>query len=83
MDKATPYVTFAKHHKTKSFYKKRVALLHHADVIFNKACLNYANSGSAYASIGGQAQIRFLSPWALSTRATLGQNLASFTHFNG
>src|SRR5687767_11449311 len=33
--------------------------------------------------MGGQTQIRFLSPYALSTLATLGQNLASFIHVRG
>jgi len=38
---------------------------------------------SPYDSIGGQEQIRCLSPRTLSIRPTLGQNLLSLTHFNG
>ena len=37
----------------------------------------------AYASVGIQAQIKFLSPWVLFTRPTVGQNLAAFTYGNG
>jgi hypothetical protein len=38
---------------------------------------------SAYDSIGGQAQTRCLSPYTLSTLATLGQNLLSRTEGKG
>ena len=36
--------------------------------------------GARYASIGGQAQMSFLSPATLFSRPTLGQNLLAFTH---
>lgn len=36
-----------------------------------------------YSSIGGQAQTRLRSPYALSTRPTAGQNLRSRTHGSG
>ena len=37
----------------------------------------------AYASIGGQMQIRLRSPYGLSMRPTLGQNLLARTHGSG
>src|SRR3990172_13082675 len=47
------------------------------------SCVVYYSAGSAYDSTGGQAQTRFLSPYTLFTRATLGQNLLSRTQGNG
>src|SRR5947208_1430874 len=42
-----------------------------------------STSASTYESAGGHEQIRFLSPYALSTRATAGQNLKSRVHGAG
>jgi hypothetical protein len=45
--------------------------------------LFYQASAFEYSSIGKQLQTKFRSPYALSTRLTLGQNFASFTNGSG
>src|SRR6266550_4145015 len=42
-----------------------------------------STSASAYESVGRHEQIRFRSPYALSTLATAGQNLKSLVHAAG
>jgi hypothetical protein len=44
-------------------------------VVFVSPTETVCSSGEAYASIGGQAHMRFRSPYGLSIRETGGQNL--------
>ena len=58
-----------------------------ADVL-DRATIGFAHllgveDPHAYASIGGQMQIRLRSPYGLSMRPTLGQNLSARTHGSG
>ena len=58
-----------------------------ADVL-DRAAIGFAHllgvqDPHAYASIGGQMQIRLRSPYGLSMRPTLGQNLLARTHGSG
>lgn len=69
-----PFCSKPPHHKT----KKAESKLNSALTFLSLNLLCYA-----YASVGIQAQIKFLSPWVLFTRPTVGQNLAAFTYGNG